>query len=142
MHGAVELVRATAEGLELLPLEAGRRFSRTPTSPDRLHVEGDHILGVGADEVRVWRSDGELRTRIQLLRPTVATVHAREQLVAVGTEDGGVALVDLAQGAADVAPNTVHLSRDRIADLAFSHAGRWLASGAGGLTIWAWDVAR
>jgi|JI10StandDraft_1071094.scaffolds.fasta_scaffold386084_2 hypothetical protein len=142
MNGAVELVRATADGLELLPLEAGRRFSRAPTAADVLHIEGDHVLGVSADEVRVWRGDGVCRARIRLPGPTVATVHAAEQLVAVGTEDGGVALVDLTQGATDVAPNTVHLSRDRIADLAFSHTGRWLASGSGGLTIWAWDVAR
>jgi hypothetical protein len=72
----------------------------------------------------------------------VAAMSGDGRYLAVGTAQGGVAMVDLDDAESIAHPSVVGVSSSAVQSLAFSERGRWLASGADVLAVWSWEPAR
>jgi hypothetical protein len=137
----IALAQSTTGGLEVLRVAPGARFRQLEQTSHQLTVAAGRILGVHEGGVRVWRPETWDALDVSLSNASVATVSSDGRFAAIGTDAGGVAVVDLSVPEARAEPVTVSISHSPVRSLAFSDRGFWLASGADTLAVWSWEDA-
>lgn len=125
--------------LESVRVGPGVRFKLPAAGDARLVPSGPYIIGLEPDSVRVWQIDGTPKTQLRVHGVTAVTLTPDHRYLALGTRQGGVAVVDL-EAPPQTTPDTVHVSDQPVRVLAFDAAGAWLASAADRVVVWSWDL--
>lgn len=132
------LAQSTPTGLEVVWLEEGGRFQGREATGHQLVAHGDRIVGLHGGGVRVWRLDTPVGVDVPVPGTTSAALTHEGGVLAVGTSEGAIALVDLGDPAAIAQPTLLEATDTPVRALAFSRKGRFLASGADQLVLWTW----
>ncbi len=135
----VGLAQATTEGLEVVRMQPGSRFSSTPLLPHDLSVVGAYVIGVTGRGCCVWTIDTGESTQVEMDGTTAGALTLDGRWLALGTWKGSVALVDLHDPASVVQPVLVEASEQPVTTISFASNGQWMSSGADDLILWTWS---
>lgn len=136
----VGLAQATEDGLEVVRMQPGSRFSSAALLPHDLEVEGEHIVGVTGRGVAIWNVRDGSQLKVPLDGTTAASLAEDARWLGMGTWTGGVALVDVTSPSASAGPSLVQASEQPITTIALGRKGQWMATGADDLILWTWDA--
>jgi hypothetical protein len=137
--GRMGLAQATQDGLEVVRMQPGSRFSTAPLLPHDLEVEGERIVGITGRETSVWDCKDGSRVQVPLDGTTAASLSEDTHWLGVGTWSGGVALVDMTRIGDTFRPDLVQASEQPITVISIARKGRWMATGADDLILWTWS---
>lgn len=132
------LAQSTANGLEVVWLDEGGRFTGRETTGHQLLALRDHVVGLHGGGVRVWRLDRPEGLDVAVPGTTSAALTQDGGLLAVGTSEGAIALVNLESASEVAQPSLLEATDTPVRTLAFAPKGRFLASGADHLVLWTW----
>lgn len=137
-EGNLVLARTTQKGLTI-----ARFPSPLPSDPPTGHRlrfgPGGRVFGCTPDGVTIWSADGGSSFTIKQLETSNAALHVDQDIVAIGTLHGSVAICGASREASQRArPPRVEGHASPVIALSFSTKGRWLATVADTIRLWSY----
>lgn len=136
--GTLLMARSSLKGLTVVPFPSPLPGGE-PTGHRLRFGPGGRVFGCTPDGVTIWSPTGDSSFTIKQLETSNAALHPNQELVAIGTLHGSVAICGATREASQRArPPRVDGHAQAVIALSFSSKGRWLGTVADSVRLWSY----